>query len=79
MRVAGLCGWPWRQRPAAGREEESEGSEESGSEDEDADSDGDGAWGPFGIWTSLGFDRRRGDMVVCDSGTRDSEASVWIS
>ena len=53
--------------------------EESGSEDSDEDSDEDFAWGQFGIWTSLGFDRKRGDMVVSDSGTRYSKGSVWIS
>ncbi len=48
-------------------------------ESDDEDSEDDDTFGQFGIWTSLGFDHARGDMVVSDSGTRYSDGSVWLS
>jgi hypothetical protein len=46
-------------------EDESDDSDES--EDESSD---DESLGEFGIWTSVGFDHKRGDMIVSDPGTR---------
>ena len=62
-------------------EEDNADAQEHTDEDSEHDSDEDDSspWGQFGIWTSLGFDKKRGDMVVSDSGTRYSEGSVWLS
>ncbi len=60
-------------------EEGDDAEEQHGSESDDEDSEEDDTFGQFGIWTSLGFDHARGDMVVTDSGTRYSEGSVWLS
>ena len=72
---------------AAGSGDEGGGGEDDAHEHADAESehssdseeDAMSPWGPFGIWTSLGFDHKRGDMAVSDSGTRYSEGGVWLS
>ena len=52
-------------------EDEEEDSDDSSDDSEDSDSD-DEAGTSWGYWTSLGFDSRRGDMVVTDG-------AVWLS
>ena len=52
-------------------EGEEEDSDDSSDDSEDSDSD-DEAGTSWGYWTSLGFDSRRGDMVVTDG-------AVWLS
>ena len=59
-----------------GAQEHADAESEQGS---DSEEDTTSPWGPFGIWTSLGFDHKRGDMAVSDSGTRYSDEGVWLS
>lgn len=62
---------------AVGRDNAEE--QDDSDSNKDLDNGRDSPWGEFGIWTSLGFDHKRGDMAVSDSGARYSEGSMWLS